>query len=232
MSTSAADHSTERGSVLDRLVRTADLALQRDGIDGVSIDGVAAEAGVSRATAFRHLGKRDQMIVAVALLRSRRFASECTVQMSRHVSAFAKLEAAFIYLVRELPNDPVVRELFAMRSPDDLGPGTHEQAVATLGPVVESGRAAGEIRTDISVDQIIDWTVEQLYLAVQQADRSEAAVIYRLRTFLAPALGAGPGHVVSGTVRSRIETLESAVQQTVQALAALRGELPRATDDS
>lgn len=216
---------------MDRLVRAADLALQRDGIDGVSIDAVAADAGVSRATAFRHLGKRDQMIVAVTLLRSRRFARECTLEMTRQAGAFAKLEAAFIYLVRELPNDPVVRELFAMRSPDDLGPGTHEQAVATLGPVVENGRAAGEIRTDISVDQIVDWTVEQLYLAVQQADRSEAAAIYRVRTFLAPALGAGPEHVVSGNVRSRIETLESAVKQTVQSLAALRSELPPPTDD-
>jgi len=232
MPTSAADYSDEQGSVLDRLVRAADLALRRDGVDGVSIDAVAADAGVSRATAFRHLGKRDEMIVAVALLRSRRFARECTLQMSRHVGAFAKLEAAFVYLVREFSNDPVVRELFAMRSPDDLGPGTHEQAVATLGPVVESGRAAEEIRTDISVDQIIDWTVEQLYLAVQQADRSEAAVISRIRTFLAPALGAGGEQVVSGTVRSRIETLESAVTQTVHALAALRDELPPPTDDS
>lgn len=216
----------------DRLVRAADIALQRQGIDAVSIDAVAADAGVSRATAFRHLGKRDEMIVAVTLFRSRRFAGECARQMSRLAGAFAKLEAAFIYLVRELPNDPVVRELFAMRSPDDLGPGTHEQAVAILGPVIDDGRAAGEIRTDISVDQIVDWTVEQLYLAVQQADRSEAAVIYRIRTFLSPALGAGREHVVSGTMRSRIETLESAVKQTVQALAGLRDELPPLADDS
>jgi AcrR family transcriptional regulator len=231
MSTSA-HHSAEQASVVDRLVRAADIALQRDGIDGVSIDAVAVDAGVSRATAFRHLGKRDEMIVAVTLVRSRRFASECTRQMSRLAGAFAKLEAAFIYLVRELPNDPVVRELFAMRSPDDLGPGTHEQAVATLGPVIEEGRSAGEIRTDISVDQIVDWTVEQLYLAVQQADRSEAAVRYRIRTFLSPALGAGREHVVPGTMRSRIETLESAVKQTVQALEGLRDELPPPTDDS
>lgn len=218
--------------MVDRLVRAADLAFRRDGVEGVSIDAVAADAGVSRATAFRHLGKRDQMILAVTLLRSRRFASECTVLMNQHVGAFAQLEAAFVYLVRELPDDPVVRELFAMRAPDDLGPGTHEQAVRTLGPAVESGRAAGEIRRDVSVDQIIDWTVEQLYLAVQQADRTEAAVIDRVRTFLAPALAADRERVVSTNLRSRVETLESALKHAGQALAAIQAELPQVTEES
>jgi len=220
----------EGGTALSRLVRAADLALQRDGIEGVSIDAVAAEAGVSRATAFRQLGKRDEMIVAVAISRSRRLVAECAVLMSRHVGALAQLEVAFVYLVGEVSNDPIVRELFALRSSDDLGPGTHDMAVATFGSAVADGRTTGEIRTDVSADQIIDWTVEQLYLAVRQADRSGTAVLQRVRTFLAPALAADRDRMMSGNVRSRVASLETALDHAKQALSALQAELPPAFD--
>jgi len=224
-STPAALSIDDRDSVWDRLIRAADAALQRDGADGVSIDAVAAEAGVSRATAFRQLGKREDMIVAVALVRSRRYTGECAVLMGRHTGVIAKLEAAFVHLVRELSSDPIVRFVFASRAPDDLGPGVHEEALAILGPVIEGGRAAGEIRTDVSVDQIIDWTVEQLYLALQKVERSEAAVVYRVQMFLAPALAADRERLVSSQLRSRIETLDAALQQGGRALDSLRAEL-------
>jgi AcrR family transcriptional regulator len=216
--------------VLSRLVRAADLALQRDGIEGVSIDAVAAAAGVSRATAFRQLGKRDEMIVAVAISRSRRLVVECAVLMSRPVGAFAQLEAAFVYLVRELSNDPIVRELFALRTSDNLGPGTRDMAVAIFGSAVADGRTTGEIRTDVSDDQIIDWTVEQLYLAVRQVDRSDTAVLQRVRTFLAPALAADRDRLISGNVLSRVESLETALDRAKQALSALQAELQPAAD--
>src|SRR5262245_40857150 len=125
MSTYAFDSYGEQGSVLDHLTRAADRLMRRDGVDGVSMDTVAVEAGVSRATAFRQLGCRDHMIVTVALWRARRYAGECTTLMGRQVGAFAKLEAAFIYLVTGLSDDPVLRELFALRPADDLGPGAH-----------------------------------------------------------------------------------------------------------
>lgn len=214
------------GSVLDRLVRAADAALQRDGIDGVSIDAIASSAGVSRATAFRHLGKREEMVVAVALSRSRRFIVECRALMTRHVGAFAQLEAAFVYLVRELSSDPIIRELFSLRTSDDLGPGAYEMAVATLGPAVEEGRAAGDIRRDVTRDQIVAWIIEQLYLAIQHHDRSESAVLHRVREFLAPALAADRRRLASATTRARLEMLDASLKQAAQALEVLKGDPP------
>ncbi|UXA11469.1 TetR/AcrR family transcriptional regulator [Mycobacterium sp. SMC-8] len=219
------------GSVLDRLVRAADLTLQRDGVEGVTIDAIALSAGVSRATAFRHLGKRDDMVVTVALSRSRRFIAECSALMARYVGTFAKLEAAFVYLVRELADDPIIRELFSLRTSDDLGPGTYEMAVATLGPPVEEGRQAGDIRSDVSRDQIIAWIIEQLYLAIQHHDRSETAVRHRVREFLVPALAANRQQLTSATMRARIVLLETSLSQAAQALEGLKGELPRPAPD-
>jgi AcrR family transcriptional regulator len=216
----------EPDSVRDRLIRAADVWLHRHGVDQLSIGAVAAAAGVSRATAFRKLGGRDQLVVAVALARGDRFARECSAEMAARVGAFAKLEAAFLYLVRELPNDPIIRELFALRSPDDLGAEADAIATATLGNVVEAGQAAGELRDDVPASEIVHWTVEQLYLAVLQADRSPAAVIKRVRTFLTPALSARRDHELSGSIQSRIQSLEFALEHAREALSALQGLLP------
>jgi AcrR family transcriptional regulator len=216
----------EPDSVRDRLIRAADVWLHRHRVDQLSIGAVAAAAGVSRATAFRKLGGRDQLVVAVALARGDRFARECSAEMAARVGAFAKLEAAFLYLVRELPNDPIIRELFALRSPDDLGPEADAIATATLGNVVEAAQAAGELRDDVPASEIVHWTVEQLYLAVLQADRSPAAVIKRVRTFLTPALSARRDHELSGSIQSRIQSLEFALEHAREALSALQGLLP------
>jgi AcrR family transcriptional regulator len=236
MSTSASDNRGEEGSVLARLTRAADLVLRRDGVDNVSMEAVASEAGVSRATAFRQLGGRDQMIVTVALWRARRYADECIALMGQQVGAFAKLEAAFVYLVAALSNDAVVRELFALRPADDLGPGAHALAVATFGPAIDEGRSAGEFRTDVPVDDIVDWTTEQLISAVRQKDHSDEAVIRRVRMFLTPALADHRTGAVPSNIRSRIDTLESTLGQVMKALEALRAEVspddggaPRAT---
>lgn len=209
-------------SVRDRLIRTADVWLRRHDVGELSIEAIAAAAHVSRATAFRKLGGREQLVVAVALARSDRFVRECTAEMARHVGAFAKLEAVFLHLVRELPDDPIIRELFALKPAGDFGPEVDAIANATLGPAIDAGRAAGEVRDDVPIDEIVHWTVEQLYLAAVQTDRSPAAVLKRVRTYLTPALSAHRTDQLSGSIRSRVESLDSALEQARDALSALQ----------
>ena len=173
---------------MDRLVSAADAALLDVNIDTVTIEAVALAAGVSRATAFRQLGTHEDMIVAVAMVRAARYASNCFAEMHDCTSAFDKIETAFLYLARELPADPVMRALFMVQTAADIGDEAGELATATLGPVIEEGRASGMIRTDVSAERVMSWIVEQLYLAIQQPDRSDDAVRDRVRLFLIPAL--------------------------------------------
>jgi AcrR family transcriptional regulator len=180
--------ATKERSVLDRLVSAADAALLDVDIDAVTIQAVALAAGVSRATAFRQLGTREDMIVAVAMLRAARYARSCVAEMHHYTSVFDMIEIAFLYLARELPADPVMRALFMVQTAADIGDEAGELATATLGPVIEQGRSCGVIRTDVSAERVMSWIVEQLYLAIQQPDRADDAVRERVRLFLIPAL--------------------------------------------
>jgi len=211
-----------RSAVRGRLMRAADEMLQRVGVDQVTIEMVAEAAGVARSTAFRHFGGRDQMITAVGLSRSRSFATECRLVMDQREGTFAKLEAAFVYLADALAHDAIMRELFVLTTAADFGPDALAIANTTLGPTIEAGQCAGDVRSDISTDEVVRWIVEQLYLAIMRSDRSEASATRRFRAFLTPALaGHDPGGL-PGAVQSRLQTVDSALARACEAASALR----------
>jgi AcrR family transcriptional regulator len=218
-------------SVLDRLVSAADTALLDVDIDAVTIQAVAVAAGVSRATAFRHMGTREDMIVAVAMLRGARYARTCAIEMDRCTSVFDKIETAYLYLTRELLDDPVMRALFMVQTAADIGDEASELAMATLGPVIDQGRANGIIRTDVSAERIMAWIVEQLYLAIQQTDRTDAAVRERVRLFLIPALT--PDRITmsrSGHWTVQLDAVSDALSHAVEATNVLREHIVATND--
>jgi AcrR family transcriptional regulator len=207
--------------------------LQQVGVDQVTIEMVAEAAGVARSTAFRHFGGRDRMITAVALWRSRAFATTCVLEMEARHGTFAKLEAAFIYLSEALAGDAIMRKLFLLTPAADFGPDALAIASTTLAPTIEAGQRAGDVRSDISTDEVIRWIVEQLYLAILQSDRSNAAATRRFRAFVGPALSSRDHGDIEGTVQSTLAAVDVALARACEAAATLREALNAAsTSDS
>ncbi|WP_407687061.1 TetR/AcrR family transcriptional regulator [Mycobacterium sp. HUMS_1102779] len=210
---------SDDGSVRARLIRAADVEVDERGVDGLRMEAVAQRAGVSRATAFRQLGSVSELLIQVALLRAERH-----IQAVHHLvhvknGAFAKIEAALIYTARELPTDPAIVALIARHSASVHHPRVHESAVRVMGPVLEEGQTRGEIRTDVGLDDLIDFLVEQTYLAAEEVDRSEPSVRKRFRQFIIPALEAKGG--VGGEFLSHAREVEQAVSAATVALENL-----------
>src|SRR5215212_1331468 len=153
------------GTVRDRLIRAADAEITERGIESIQMEAVAIRAGVSRATAFRQLGNVPEMLVQVALLRSRRHTAAVETLMAKKVGVFNKIEAALLYTTRELPTDPSITALIAQRSTSVHHPRVHQMAVDAMGPALEDGQRNGEVRDDLGVDELIDFLVEQTYIA-------------------------------------------------------------------
>ncbi|MUL65983.1 hypothetical protein BOO86_16015 [Mycobacterium sp. CBMA 234] len=213
-------------TVRDRLISAADAALRKNGVDSMTVEAVAQTAGISRATAFRQLGKREDMIVAVGVQRAADYARRCAVEMAGAATASEKLHVAFQFLVRELPEDPVMRAVVTVRTAADLTIDVHDLLAETFGPVVDTGRVSGEIRADVPAEQVILWIVEQLYLAIQQPDRDPVAVRDRLRLFVFPALApTAVASASSASVRAHVDGLAAALQDAERAVSALREEL-------
>jgi AcrR family transcriptional regulator len=217
--------SIDDGTVKDRLIRAADAEIAARGLASVQMETIAKSAGVSRATAFRQLGSVSELLVQVALLRARRHVAEVQKLMAGKVGAFARLEAAMVYTTRELPTDPSIAALIAQHSASVHDPHVHRVAVDAVGPVLEEGRRNGEVRDDLEIDELVDFLVEQTYIAAEEPDRSANEVRRRFRHFIVPALaavgGAGGEHV------SRTREVEDAVHTAIEALHNLSDQLQR-----
>ncbi len=165
------------------------------------------------------------MLVQVALLRARRHTAAVETLMSTKVGVFAKVEAALLYTTRELPTDPSISALIAQRSASVHHPRVHQMAVDAMGPALQEGQRNGEVRNDLGIDEIIDFLVEQTYIAAEELDRSDAAVRRRFRHFIVPALAASGGS--AGERLSLTREAEDAVGVALDALTNLAGHLQR-----
>jgi AcrR family transcriptional regulator len=213
------------GTVRDRLIRAADAEIAERGIESIQMEAVAIRAGVSRATAFRQLGNISEMLVQVALLRSRRHVAAVEALMATKTGVFTKLEAALLYTTRELPTDPSISALIAQRSSSVHHPRVHQMAVDAMGPVLQEGQRNGEVRNDLQIDELIDFLVEQTYIAAEELDRSDASVRRRFRHFIVPALAASGGS--AGERLSLAREAEDAVDAAIEALSNLADQLRR-----
>lgn len=215
MSTMSSD-GVEDVTLADRLVRAADELIGDGPPDGVTIDRVAAAAGVSRATAFRYLGKREDLIAAVALRRAAHYVDACQADMDRYPDCFDQLAAAFRFVVREVPKDLVLREFFVVRNAPNFDADVHDLAAALLKPLFEIGQSTGAIRRDVPIADLITWTTEQVYLAMQQGDRAEEKAVDRVERFLTPALAprsleGSPSDIARTLIRDASASLKRAL---------------------
>lgn len=146
---------TEAGVVLDAAAR----CLASHGIAATTLDDIAEEAGVSRATVYRYVGGRDDIVRAV-------IARESQVVLERLesvVSAATTVEAAIAEVVETaltaIAASPVLGRLSTVDLPDTLPFVTIEAAdlvdavVASLVPVI---REAPVVVDPAAVDDAVE----------------------------------------------------------------------------
>lgn len=94
-----------------------------------------------------------------------------------------------------------------------------------MGPTLIEGQRSGQVRTDIEISEMVDYLVEQTYLAAEEIDRSEDAVRRRFRHFIIPSLAAPAGS--GGEHMSRTVEVLDAVGVALKALENLNDQLRR-----
>lgn len=211
--------------VRSRLISAAEQEFAENDAVTVQMEAIAKRAGVSRATAFRRLGSISEVVVQVAMRRARRHIAAVQELMAAESEVFAKIEAALIYTARELPTDASIAALIAQHSTSANDARVHQAAVGAMGDVIREGRRRGEIRDDIEIDDVVDFLVEQTYLAAEAVDRSEAAVRKRFRQFVVPAIEAR--HGVGGDALAQARELQAAAAAAMAAAQRLTEQLEK-----
>jgi AcrR family transcriptional regulator len=138
----------------DRILDTAQQAFSDHG-PHLSLDEIAARAGVSPATLFRHFANRDELVAAVV---ERRFATEVDPVVARAVEAddpWQGLVAAFDAILHVGADSRPWRETMLVAKEAGLVTELiRDRFYGPVGVLLERARRAGTVRGDVTVDDL------------------------------------------------------------------------------
>lgn len=179
-----------------RLVDAAEVCFHRHGLAKTTIEDIAAEALVSRSTVYRHVGDRDELLLEVLLRAADRFFDRLEKRVSRESTISDALVDGVLYTLTSVRRDEDLMLLFA---PEAIGYTTRiagsseaifSRTAERLRPMVEVAQAAGELRANLTVEEIAQWLTRIVFslLMLPGSLDSASEVRDQLERFLVPAL--------------------------------------------
>ncbi|TDR93175.1 TetR/AcrR family transcriptional regulator [Enterovirga rhinocerotis] len=150
------------GNLVDAIVQATISLIEERGTEAVSLREAARRAGVSSAAPFRHFPNKAALMAAVAEQAMERLTAsiEAALAETSSLAPMARFEALGRAYLGWAFDNPTHFQVISSRALVDLqaSPRLRQQNEAirlTMTDLLESARRSGELRTDISVDQIV-----------------------------------------------------------------------------
>lgn len=192
-----AEAPEDQESARARLLDAAEACFQRFGVAKTTVEDVAGEARVSRATVYRYFEGRDALVLGVLLRDVQRFLLRLEKRIAAQESFAQAMVDGVLFTVDTVRADARLAMLFA---PEAAGltesiVGASDALFATttgfLRPYFEAAQASGQLRADVDLDDAAEWILRcviSLLTLSSPRKRSKAAQRQLLATFLVPAL--------------------------------------------
>lgn len=181
-----------------RILDAAERCMHRYGPRRVSMNDVAAEAGVSRGSVYRYYPEREALVDAVLERLATRFVADSEVVVDAHPTLAGQVGEAAVFILRHrgdakydarLPGD--TDSLFAILLTARLG-RLLEAWVAFWLPRLAAAEARGEIRSGLDHPQTAEWILRLMVsFAVMPAVTVDLADDDAVRTFVSDHLVQG-----------------------------------------
>jgi AcrR family transcriptional regulator len=131
----------------------------RQGIANTTMEDIAAEAGIARPNLYRYVRTREDLIRIVVLERSRHFIRRKYAAGNNWHETLAHFIA---HIVTSSRNDRIISLVHEQASFDASSLVESDYAMnhalyAIVAPLLRQGREAGELRQDLSEDEILKW---------------------------------------------------------------------------
>jgi AcrR family transcriptional regulator len=177
-----------------RLVDAAEACFDRYGVLKTTVEDVATEAHVSRATVYRYFTGRDDLILAVLLREAGRFLGLLNGKVQKQANLADALVEGVLFTVDSVRKDPHLALLF---TPEAAGltsrvAGASEALFSTTAEFLRPLLADNDqLRAGVNVEEASEWLLRvilSLLTAPGPVERGTAAQRRYLHTFLVPAL--------------------------------------------
>lgn len=190
-----------------RLIDSAEKCFKRYGVAKTTVEDVAIQANVSRATVYRYFEGRDELVLGVLIREAGRFVK----QLRKHIDlqetySDAIIESA-VFTLENVRKDPNLGLLFA---PEAAGLTTHVEGASEalfaiseeiMLPIFEMGQRDNELREGMNLADASEWMLRVIisFLTVDVPLQREGDDLRLfLRNFLLPGLVAAP--TLAGTL--------------------------------
>jgi|GEM_PF-3554228 len=129
-----------------------------ESLDNLSVEEVASAAGVSRASAYRYFGDQPELLRRALRLKAKTHGDAFLASIKPNLSVQELLQNSWRYTAENVVQDHVFQRLVELEPNSTIG----RELMATIyGEKLSEGQKSGEIRRDLSVDEIIDWLLSQ-----------------------------------------------------------------------
>jgi AcrR family transcriptional regulator len=192
----------------------------------VNIEAVAHAAGVSRATAYRHFGDRDGLILRAAIELVRRHSVILRARQSRLPTVAAKIEEAFAYAAVAVHDDKVLGLLLSCDQVDGINRALNEMSVEAMTDTYRAAQIDGQLRSDLTIAEIVAWLAEQRQVVLALGLDADATRTW-VRRFVLPAVrpqdvanvSRAEVQAVLDDLTERLDALDDVVQRSSSALS-------------
>lgn len=142
---------TKKSEIIRRIKAAARSRFVQDGYAATSMEKIAADAGISRASLFNYFAGKSVLLAAIGDELEGRLVGAVRHYLDKHQAAPAALEALFSHAAQVLEQTAGLTELLVR----ELGAANGFPALqAELIRLVEVGQAAGDWRSDIPAVQL------------------------------------------------------------------------------
>lgn len=138
-----------------RIVDAAERCFERWGAAKTSIDDVANEAGLSRATVYRYIGTRSELITALGMRAWDRNSRQWHATVASTLSGKERVVSALLWSRDWVLSFAEPSLAQALSESESFRVSSHEWYVGLLGEMV----TAGELEKNVDVDSLASWVV-------------------------------------------------------------------------
>jgi AcrR family transcriptional regulator len=189
-------------TVRERIVRAAEECFESDGVAKTTVETIAAAAGMSRATVYRHFsGGKDEVIREVVVRDVGDFLADAEKRLRGRVSAGEALVDSIMGAVAFVRGRPRLALLFAPEFAGQTGKITGgdaalaELVTAYVRPYFDEAQAAGQIRAEIDVADAVELVLRIVFSLItvpSPQQRTDTETRRFLRTCVVAALVTNP----------------------------------------
>lgn len=169
-----------------RVIQAATACVERLGLEGTTVEDIAAESGISRATMYRKFRNKEGIFDAMVAQHAEPFATDAIRILTGAGPMATRIEQALIRGVMDTPEQRWMEDVFGSAYPlgsSLLNINYRERVRAVLHLILQSG----EVRA-LELEPTLDWFMRELMALLVARPWDEHILLQRIRDFILPVL--------------------------------------------